>query len=59
MSEIKKIFKPIAKLAGTALAAVLTAEGVHRITEAQTRKKAMDAAIRENNKKATKKSEEE
>lgn len=59
MSEMKKILKPIAKIAGTALAAVLAGEGVHKITEAQTRKKAMDAAIRENNKKATKKPEEE
>lgn len=61
MSEMKKIIKPIAKIACVALAGIFTAEGIHKVKDANTRKKAMDAAVRENNKKAikTQKSEEE
>ena len=59
MSDVKKIIKPIVKY--VALVAVFAAEGAHKISEANTRKKAMDAAVRKNNKKAKKaeKSEED
>lgn len=61
MSKTEKIFKPIIKTVGAASLAAISSDFVHRIREANTRKKAMDAAVRENNKRAKKneKSEEE
>ena len=46
---IKKIVKPIVKVLGTLIAAALAGETFHKCREAYTRKKAMDAALRENN----------
>lgn len=54
---MNKTGKYIGKFAIVISSAVGLAEVVHRLKEAHTRKKAMEAAVRMNNKKATKKEE--
>ena len=61
-NNLQNIVKPLIKHALiAALSAVGLGELVHKVREASTRKKAMDAAIRENNRKVAKqdKSEED
>jgi len=56
--EIKKLIKPLGKLFGVAVGAAVAGELAHRGKEANTRKKAMDAAVRKNNQAVAKKEEE-
>lgn len=57
-SDMKKIGKAAGKIVIAFFAALGAGETAHKCRDARTRKKAMDAAVRENNKK-TKVSEKE
>lgn len=52
--NLKGISKPFITLLGTILSAIGLGELIHKGKEAYTRKKAMNAAVRENNCKAKK-----
>lgn len=49
-SGIIKLLKGVGAVAVTILGTVASAEGAHKISEANQRKKAMDTALKENNK---------